>query len=115
MFYINSRLRILINPAKAQIAGDFGELDVLFNNAGIVLHKSALDITPEEWTEVFDVNTNGVFFAAQAFAKKLVALGKPGSIINNASMSASIVNWPQEQASYNASKAAVVHLTKSLA
>ena len=104
-----------VNDTINQIAGDFEGLDVLFNNAGIVLHKAALDVTPEEWTRVFDVNTNGVFFVAQAFAKKLVDLKRHGSIINNASMSASIVNWPQEQASYNASKAAVVHMTKSLA
>ena len=98
-----------------QIAGDFDGLDVLFNNAGIVLHKAALDVTTEEWTRVFDVNTHGVFFVARAFAKKLVELGRPGSIINTASMSATIVNWPQEQVSYNASKAAVVHMTKSMA
>ena len=98
-----------------QIAEDFGGLDVLFNNAGVVLHKSALEVTPEEWLSVLDVNTNGVFYVAQAFAKKLIAQGRPGSIINTASMSATIVNFPQEQASYNASKAAVVHMTKSLA
>ena len=104
-----------VNAAIDQIATDFGGLDVLFNNAGIVLHKAALEVTPREWTDVFDVNTHGMFFVAQAFAKKLVALGKGGSIINNASMSASIVNIPQEQASYNASKSAAVHMTKSLA
>jgi len=98
-----------------QVADDFGGLDVLFNNAGVVLHKSSLEVTPEEWTQIFDVNTHGVFFMAAAFARKLIALGRPGSIINNASMSATIVNIPQEQASYNASKAAVVHMTKSLA
>ena len=96
-------------------AADFGGLDVLFNNAGICLHKAALDVTPEEWRGIFDVNVNGVFYTAAAFAKKLIALGRPGSIINTASMSGSIVNYPQEQASYNASKAAVVHITKSLA
>lgn len=98
-----------------QVASDFGGLDVLFNNAGIVLHKPAIELEPDEWTRVFDVNTHGVFFVAQAFAQKLVELGRGGSIINNASMSATIVNYPQEQASYNASKAAVVHMTKSLA
>ena len=98
-----------------QITDDFGGLDVLFNNAGIVLHKPALEVTPEEWTGVFDTNVNGVFYVAAAFAKKLIALGRTGSIINNASMSGTVVNIPQAQASYNASKAAVVHLTKSLA
>lgn len=97
------------------IAADFGKLDVLFNNAGVCLHKAALDVTQEEWLSVMDVNVNGVFYMAAAFARKLIALNRPGSIINTASMSGSIVNYPQEQASYNASKAAVVHLTKSLA
>jgi len=104
-----------VNTVIDNIASDFGKLDVLFNNAGIVLHKSALDVTPDEWLNVINVNLNGVFFVAQAFAKKLVAAKRPGSIINTASMSGTIVNIPQPQASYNASKAGVIHLTKSLA
>ena len=98
-----------------KIAGDFGGLDVLFNNAGICQHKDALEVTPEEWRKMFEVNVHGVFFVARAFAKKLIELKRGGSIINMASMSASIVNYPQTQASYNASKAAVAHMTKSLA
>jgi NAD(P)-dependent dehydrogenase (short-subunit alcohol dehydrogenase family) len=106
---------VQVNTVMDRIVSDFGKLDVLFNNAGVVLHKSALDVTPEEWLNVINVNLNGVFFVAQAFAKKLVAAKRPGSIINTASMSGTIVNIPQPQASYNASKAAVIHLTKSLA
>jgi len=97
------------------IATDFGKLDVLFNNAGVVLHKPALEVTAKEWLDVIDVNLNGVFYMSVAFAKKLIELGRPGSIINNASMSGTIVNWPQKQASYNVSKSAAIHLTKSLA
>lgn len=92
-----------------------GELDLLFNNAGIVLHKPALDVTAQEWTKVIDVNLNGVFIVAQAFARYLVSNNRKGSIVNTASMSANIVNYPQPQASYNTSKAGVVHMTKSLA
>ena len=55
---------------------------------------------------MINVNLNGVFYVAQAFARYLVANGKKGSIVNTASMSATIVNVPQSQASYNASKAA---------
>lgn len=100
-----------IEDAAAQMGG----LDFLFNNAGIGPHKSSLDVTPEEWLKVIDVNLNGVFFVAQAFARYLVKNGRPGSICNTASMSGHIVNIPQEQAAYNASKAAVIHLTKTLA
>ncbi|MFZ2427729.1 MAG: SDR family oxidoreductase, partial [Propioniciclava sp.] len=89
--------------------------DLLFNNAGIVLHKAALECTPEDFTNVVNVNLNGIFFVAQAFARHLVAQGRPGNIVNTASMSGTIVNIPQKQASYNASKAGVEHLTKSLA
>ena len=104
-----------VNDVIERIAADFGKLDILFNNAGIVLHKAALEVTESEWKQVLDVNLNGVFYMAQAFAKKLIGQKTGGSIINTASMSAGIVNIPQQQASYNASKAAVVHLTKSLA
>lgn len=92
-----------------------GKLDLLFNNAGIVLHKPALEVTPDEWLNVINVNLNGIFFVARAFARYLIANHKEGSIVNTASMSGTIVNFPQEQASYNTSKAGVVHLTKSLA
>ena len=104
-----------VEAAIDQISDDFGDLDVLFNNAGIVLHKAGLDLTVDEWTGVFDTNTHGVFYVARAFAKKLIEQNRPGSIINNASISAIIVNYPQEQISYNASKAAVVQMTKSMA
>ncbi len=96
-------------------AADFGTLDLLFNNAGICLHKPAIECEKNDWSKVIDVNLNGVFYVAQAFAQYLVANNKKGNIVNTASMSATIVNIPQGQASYNASKAGVVHLTKSLA
>lgn len=99
----------------AQAGADMGTLDLLFNNAGICLHKEALECTPSEWSKVIDVNLNGVFYVAQAFSRYLIANEKTGNIVNTASMSGSIVNIPQCQASYNASKAGVVHLTKSLA
>jgi len=104
-----------VDATMDEIAADFGKFDVLFNNAGVCLHKPALEVTPKEWLDVINVNLNGVFFVAVAFAKKLIEMKRPGSIINTASMSGTVVNWPQRQASYNASKAAVVHLSKSLA
>lgn len=108
------------NPTNVQecidkAAEEMGTLDLLFNNAGICLHKPVLECESQDWLKVIDVNLNGVYYVAKAFAQYLVAQGKKGNIVNTASMSATIVNIPQEQASYNASKAAVVHLTKSLA
>lgn len=104
-----------IANAISEAAAEMGALDHLFNNAGICVHKPALELAPEEFTRVIDINLNGVFFVAQAFARYLVANEKSGNIVNTASMSGTIVNIPQAQASYNASKAGVVHLTKSLA
>ncbi|MGI6239049.1 MAG: SDR family oxidoreductase [Christensenellales bacterium] len=104
-----------VRETIARAAADFDELTLLLNNAGICIHKDALDVPADEWLKVLDVNVNGVFYVAQAFARHLTASGKTGSIVNTASMSGTIVNVPQGQASYNASKAAVKHLTKSLA
>jgi len=89
--------------------------DILFNNAGIGPHKDALEVTPQEWRKVLDVNLDGIFYVATEFARRVIAAGKKASIINTGSMSGLIVNVPQKQASYNASKAGVIHLTKTLA
>lgn len=96
-------------------AEKMGTLDLLFNNAGIVIQTPVEDVPADEWLKVVDVNLNGIFYVAQAFGKWLIDHKKGGAIVNTASMSATIVNIPQPQASYNATKAAVKHLTKSLA
>lgn len=92
----------------------FGKIDFLMNNAGIVQHLDAEQVAPSDWREVIDVNLTGVFICSQAVGRHMIEEGA-GSIINIASMSGLIVNIPQAQASYNASKAGVIHLTKSLA
>lgn len=63
-------------------AADLGGLDHLFNNAGIVIHKSAYDVTPEEWAHVINVNLNGEYYMASEFARYLKANGRKGSIVN---------------------------------
>lgn len=93
---------------------NFGRLDVAFCNAGICLNIPAEEMTFEQWKKVIDINLTGVFLTAQAAGKVMLKQGG-GSIINTASMSGHIVNVPQPQASYNASKAGVIQLTKSLA
>lgn len=92
----------------------FSNIDVLLNNAGICINNDADKMTCEEWKKVMDININGVFYVAQEVGKYMIEQGG-GSIINTASMAASMVVWPQPQVAYNASKAAVVMLTKSMA
>lgn len=93
---------------------EFGRADILVNNAGVCIHKPAVDVTDEEWRYVMGVNVDGLWMTSQVFGRHMIAEGG-GSIINIGSMSASIVNRPQWQPAYNASKAAVHHLTRSLA
>jgi NAD(P)-dependent dehydrogenase (short-subunit alcohol dehydrogenase family) len=92
-----------------------GRVDILVNNAGIARSDTpAEDVADEHWLNVLDVNLNGSFWCARAFGKHMLAAGS-GSIVNIGSMSGFIVNRPQPQSFYNASKAAVHQLTKSLA
>ena len=92
-----------------------GKIDILVNNAGIARSETPAEtVTDEHWLNVIDVNLNGTFWCCRAFGKHMLA-AKSGSIVNMGSMSGFIVNKPQEQAFYNASKAGVHHLTKSLA
>ncbi|HOQ76031.1 MAG TPA: SDR family oxidoreductase [Thermoclostridium sp.] len=93
---------------------EFGRIDAAFCNAGICINAPAEEMTYEQWKKVIDINLTGVFLTAQAAGKVMIKQGG-GSIINTASMSAHIVNVPQPQCAYNASKAGVVQLTKSLA
>ncbi|MBA3072915.1 MAG: SDR family oxidoreductase, partial [Anaerolineae bacterium] len=94
---------------------DFSTIDFCVNNAGIFTPDAAIDIAPETFKSVIDVNLNGVFFTAQAAAQLMVKHKNSGSIISTASMSAHIINQPQNIANYCAAKAGVVHLTKALA
>jgi len=105
----------MVNSSVDKFVDHFSGLDAVFNNAGIVFHNPAEEVTPEEFRSIIDVNLNGVFYVAQAAAKVFIKAQTGGSIVNTASMSGTIINIPQNQAAYNASKAAVVHLTKSLA
>ena len=92
----------------------FGKVDFLMNNAGITKWCEADRVPEADWRDVIDINLSGLFFCSQAAAAHMIPR-RSGRIINIASMSGLIANRPQPQASYNASKAAVIHLTKSLA
>jgi NAD(P)-dependent dehydrogenase (short-subunit alcohol dehydrogenase family) len=92
-----------------------GAIQVLVNCAGIARSGFAAEDVPDElWLNVNDVNYNGVFWCCRAFGRHMLKAGK-GAIVNIGSMSGYIVNRPQKQSYYNASKAAVHHLTASLA
>lgn len=107
------------NPADVdamvkEVVDTYGKLDVAFCNAGIALNEPAEEMSYENWKKVIDINLTGIFLTAQAAGKVMLKQGY-GSIINTASMSAHIVNVPQPQCAYNASKAGVIMLTKSMA
>jgi NAD(P)-dependent dehydrogenase (short-subunit alcohol dehydrogenase family) len=91
-----------------------GGLDIVVNNAGICYHRPALDVPDSEWDDVFDLNVKALWQVSRAAARHFKDAGG-GSIVNIGSISAIIVNRPQWQPAYNASKAAVHQLTKSLA
>ena len=90
-------------------------IDILVTFAGVVGCTHAIDMTAEEFRKTLDVNTTGTFLSAQAAAKRMVNQPYGGNIVFIASISGSKVNFPQPQAAYNASKAAVVSLKSSLA
>jgi NAD(P)-dependent dehydrogenase (short-subunit alcohol dehydrogenase family) len=104
-----------VERVHADILQSHGRVDVLVNNAGIAISFIPAETMDDAtWLKVLDVNLNGTFWCARTFGKAMLQQGA-GSIVNVGSMSGDIVNYPQEQAQYNASKAAVHHLTKSLA
>jgi NAD(P)-dependent dehydrogenase (short-subunit alcohol dehydrogenase family) len=103
-----------VDAMTARIVKEFGRIDAAFCNAGICINESAEEMSLESWKKVIDINLTGVFLCAQAAGKVMIRQGG-GSIINTASMSGHIVNVPQPQCAYNASKAGVIMLTKSMA
>ena len=104
-----------VSAVADEIVGQHGRIDILVNNAGIARSETPAEtVTDEHWLNVIDVNLNGTFWCCRAFGRHMLD-AKSGAIVNIGSMSGFIVNKPQEQCYYNASKAAVHHLTRSLA
>ena len=98
----------------AKVMEEYGKIDILFNNAGTWRGDDAEKVTTEDWKEVIDVNLTGPFIVSREVGKVMLAQ-KKGSIVNIASMSGMIVNTPQNQCAYNASKGGLIMLTKSMA
>jgi NAD(P)-dependent dehydrogenase (short-subunit alcohol dehydrogenase family) len=103
-----------VERMTAEAIAALGSVDVLVNNAGTCFHAESWDVTDEEWAAVFDLNVRALWKTSIAVGRHMRDVGR-GSIVNIGSISAIIVNRPQMQPAYNASKAAVHQLTKSLA
>ncbi|MGH6716109.1 MAG: SDR family NAD(P)-dependent oxidoreductase [Bradyrhizobium sp.] len=104
-----------VTEVADELASRHGRVDILVNNAGIARSETPAEtVTDEHWLNVIDVNLNGTFWCCRAFGRHMLR-ARAGTIVNVGSMSGFIVNKPQGQCYYNASKAAVHHLTKSLA
>lgn len=104
-----------VAAAFAHVTRQLGSPSLLINAAGITVWEDSLDVSPESWRRVIDINLTGTFLCCQALGRACRDGGHRGAIVNVSSMSGRVVNVPQHQTSYNASKAAVDQLTKSLA
>lgn len=109
------RDEVSVNEIMDSIVQDLGRIDVVVNSAGVADLVHAEEYPAEKFRRVIDINLNGSFLVTQAASRHMIAQGNGGSVIFIASMSGSIVNWPQPQSAYNASKAGVKHLMRSLA
>ena len=108
-------LEVTDPAAVTALSARYPAVDLLVNNAGIARSSIPAErMSDDEWLTVNDINLNGLFWCCRAFGARMLERGA-GSIVNVGSMSGLIVNRPQEQAQYNASKAAVHQLTRSLA
>lgn len=87
-------------------------IDILINNAGVSLRHTFMDITPGEWQQVISINLNGIFYVAQQAARRMLVAG--GGVIINMGSTNGLTGYPY-YADYNASKAGVIELTRSMA
>jgi 2-deoxy-D-gluconate 3-dehydrogenase len=101
-----------IQPAVDRIEAELGPIDLLVNNAGVNIPRSAVDVTEEQWDSILDTNLKGVFFCAQAVGRRMI-VRRRGVIVNVASAAGLIP--AEERSAYCSSKAGVVMLTKELA
>jgi gluconate 5-dehydrogenase len=99
----------------AQAVARFGTLDILVNNAGTAVVGPPESVSLADWQRVVDVNLTGVFLCAREAAKAMIAAGTGGRIINIASILGAVASEPVPAAAYNATKGAVVNLTRDLA
>ena len=101
-----------VQRAFLELDTRFDKLDILINNAGISVRNPFIDISPEQWQSVINVNLNGVFYVAQQAARRMLATG--GGVIINMGSTNGIAGY-HYYGDYNASKAGVIELTRSMA
>ena len=101
------------NAMVEEVVAKLGDLTIACNNAGIGQWIDSETMPYADFQRMMRINLDGIFLCAQAEARHMLKKGY-GKIINTGSMSASIANYPQNQAHYNASKGAVISLTQSL-
>lgn len=104
-----------LEAAFDEVERRLGSPTILVNSAGITVWEDSLEGTKASWSKVIDVNLTGTYLACQMFGRGCKRAGHGGAIVNISSMSATVVNIPQHQVSYHASKAGVDMVTKALA
>ncbi len=104
-----------VTAAFARVVAQHGRLDVLFNNAGIAIRRPTLDLTLDDWSKVVAVNMTGVFLCAREAARHMLAGGRGGRIVNTASIMGFSGGGLYPNISYQATKGAVVNMTRALA
>jgi NAD(P)-dependent dehydrogenase (short-subunit alcohol dehydrogenase family) len=104
-----------VKAAFEAVMARHGRVDVLFNNAGIAIRKPTAELTLEDWNKVVGVNMTGVFLCAREAARHMLASGRGGRIINTASIMGFSGGGLYPNISYQATKGAVVNMTRALA
>jgi 2-deoxy-D-gluconate 3-dehydrogenase len=102
-----------IERAMAETVDVFGDIDLLVNNAAVTLRRDAVDVTPQEWGAVMDVNLTGTFFMCQQMAKHLIARARPGCIVNLASTHGVVAL--AQRSTYGIAKGGIIHMSRMLA
>jgi NAD(P)-dependent dehydrogenase (short-subunit alcohol dehydrogenase family) len=104
-----------VNDLFRQVAGRHGGVDVLVNNAGAAIRNAAVDLPLADWEKVVAVNMTGVFLCARAAARHMIAAGRGGAVVNTASIMGLSGGGLYPNISYQATKGAVVNMTRALA
>ena len=102
-----------IRAMVEKVVTEWGQIDILINNAGMNIRKWAVDVTEQDWDTVVDTDLRGAFFCAQLVGKQMIQRGKGGRIINTASQ-VGLVGYT-ERVAYCAAKAGVINMTRVLA